>query len=338
MGKKRFLIIDGNALIHRAFHALPPLKTKKGVLVNAVYGFLLVFFKALRELKPEFVAATFDLPAPTFRHEKFKEYKARRPRAPEELYQQIPILKKILKVFNIAIFEKEGFEADDIIGTITNLVEKKQIFPKIENIILSGDLDTLQLIDSETKVYTLKKGVKDTVLYDEKAVQERYGLLPKQMADFKALSGDPSDNIPGIPGIGEKTASLILKEFGTIEELYRELEKRAEKTKILKPKLKEILLKSKDQVFFNKMLVSIRRDAPLEFNLGKCRWEDYNQKEAIKILKELEFQSLIPRLPLSKKEMLSELKKRENGDKIKKTRSSGNLNLGIKVENQKRLF
>ncbi len=201
--QKQLIIIDSNSVIHRAFHALPPLTTKKGEIVNAVYGFLLVFFKAVKEFKPDFIAACFDFPAPTFRHKKFKDYKAKRPVAPKELYSQIPIVKEVLGVFNVSVFEKQGFEADDIIGTISEKFPKKQVLPEVEIVILSGDLDTLQLVNKNTKVYLLKKGVKNTVLYDETLVKERYsGLNPEQLVDLRALRGDPSDNIPGIIGIG----------------------------------------------------------------------------------------------------------------------------------------
>jgi len=295
---ERLIIIDGNSLLHRAYHALPPLTTKKGELVSAIYGFLLVFLKAAREFQPDYLVATFDFPAPTFRHKKFEAYKATRPKAPEEFYSQIPKLKEILKNFNIPIFEKEGYEADDLIGTIVAQAGKKQVFPKIENIILSGDLDTLQLINAQTKVYSLKKGVKDTILYDGEAVKERYqGLQPGQLLDLRALKGDPSDNIPGVPGIGEKTAIGILREFGNLENLYQELDKNAEKAKKLKPKLREMLLKSKEQAFFSKMLAKIREDVPLEFDLKKCQWGKYNKKKITQLFKDLEFYSLINRLP-----------------------------------------
>lgn len=296
--KKRLIIIDSNSLIHRAYHALPPLTTKKGELVNAIYGFLLVFLKAIREFQPDFIAACFDFPAPTFRHKKFKEYKAKRPPAPEELYQQIPKVKEILKGFNVPILEKEGFEADDLIGTIAQSAPKKQILPEIETIILSGDLDTLQLVNPQTKVYTLRKGVKDIILYDQSLVKEKYqGLEPSQLLDFKALKGDPSDNIPGVRGIGEKTAIKLIKEFGNLENLYKNLEKKSEKTKKIKPKLREILIRSKDQAFFSKMLAQIKKDVPVDFNLKKCQWGGYNKQRVTQILKDLEFYSLIERLP-----------------------------------------
>jgi len=300
MNKKRLIIIDSNSIIHRAFHALPPLTTKKGELVNAIYGFLLVFFKAIREFQPDFIAATFDFPAPTFRHKKYKEYKITRPPAPEELYQQIPKVKEVLEAFNVPIFEKEGFEADDLIGTIAKLAPKKQVLPEIETIILSGDLDTLQLVNPQTKVYILRKGVKDIVLYDKTEVEKKYELLPSQLLDFKALRGDPSDNIPGITGIGEKTARDLLLKFGNLENLYKELEELSDKAKKLKPKLREMLLKYKEQAFFSKELAEIKTNVPIDFNLKKCQWREYDKEKITKILSSLEFQSLIKRLPESK--------------------------------------
>lgn len=295
-GKKRLIIIDSNSIIHRAYHALPPLTTKKGELVNAIYGFLLVFFKAIKDFQPDFVVAAFDFPAPTFRHKKFKEYKAKRPPAPEELYQQIPKVKEILEGFNVPIFEKEGFEADDIIGTIAHLAPKRQVLPKIETIILSGDLDALQLVDSQTKVYALRKGVKDIVLYDEAEAEKKYGLKPHQLLDFKALRGDPSDNIPGVTGIGEKTATSLLLKFGSLENIYKEIEENSEKTKNLKPKLKETLLKYKEQAFLSKFLAQINKNTPLDFNLEGCRWRDYDKEKITQIFKKFEFDSLIEKL------------------------------------------
>ncbi len=296
--KLRLIIIDSNSVIHRAYHALPPLTTKKGELVNAVYGFLLVFLKAIREFQPDFIVATFDLPSPTFRSKIYKEYKAKRPPAPKELYQQIPKVKEILKALGVSVFEKEGFEADDIIGAIAELAPKKQVLPEIETIILSGDLDTLQLVNPQTKVYALRKGMKDVVLYDKKLVKEKFqGLEPKQLLDFKALRGDPSDNIPGVTGIGEKTAIELLLEFGSLENLYKEIEKNSEKIKKIKPKLKETLIKYKEQAFLSRDLARIEKNIPLDFNLEKCRFGKYDKKKVIQIFKNFEFYSLIERLP-----------------------------------------
>lgn len=323
MEKKRFIILDSNAILHRAYHALPPLTTKKGELVNAIYGFLLVFLKAIRELQPDLIAATFDLPVPTFRHKKFKGYKATRPKTPKELYQQFPRLKEVLRAFNISIFEKEGFEADDIIGALSKLAQtphqKPGGGPEIETIILSGDLDNLQLVNPKTKVYTLKKGVKDTVLYDENKVLERYGgLTPSQLPDFKALKGDPSDNIPGAPGVGEKTAIALIKEFGSLENLYQYIEQvtipgesasEKEETRVnppkfyeakfrrINPRLLAVLKEYKEQAFFSKMLATIRTDAQVDFTLTRCQWGEYDKKKATRLLENLEFHSLVQRLP-----------------------------------------
>lgn len=323
MGKneKRLIIIDCNSIIHRAYHALPPLTTKKGEMVSAIYGFLLVFFKAIREFQPDYIAACFDFPGKTFRHKKFKEYKAKRPPAPKELYQQIPKVKEVLEAFSVSVFEKEGFEADDIIGTISKLVPKKQIIPKIETIILSGDRDVLELIDSQTKVYVLQKRMKDTFLYDENQVKEKYqGLNPKQLKDFKALRGDPSDNIPGVTGVGEKTAIELLLKFGGLENIYKEIEENSEKAKNLKPKLKEILVKYKEQAFLSKTLAQINKNIPLDFKLEECKWGKYKKEKIVKILKDLEFYSLVRRL--------SEFETFKEVDKIQET----------KVGKQKALF
>ncbi len=296
--EKHLLIIDANSVIHRAYHALPRLTTKDGELVNAVYGFLLVFLKAIKDFQPDFIAACFDHPSPTFRHKKYKEYKAKRPPAPEDLYQQIPKVKEVLEAFGVSFFEKEGLEADDLIGTIARLSPKKQVFPKIETIILSGDLDTLQLINPQTKVYALRKGVKDVVLYDEDMVKEKFqGLTPFQLLDFKALRGDPSDNIPGVTGVGEKTAISLLLEFNSLDKLYRELEGSSDKAKKIRPKLKETLLKYKEQAFLSRDLARIEKDATISFNLEKCKWGEYNREKMAGILEQLEFTSLIKRLP-----------------------------------------
>ncbi len=312
--EKHLLIIDANSVIHRAYHALPRLTTKKGELVNAVYGFLLVFLKAIKDFQPDFIVACFDHPSPTFRHKKYKEYKAKRPPAPEDLYQQIPKVKEILETFGVSFFEKEGLEADDLIGTIAFLSPKKQVFPKVETIILSGDLDTLQLINPQTKVYVLRKGVKDVILYDEALVKEKFqGLIPAQLLDFKALRGDPSDNIPGVTGVGEKTAISLLLELDSLDKLYRELEKNSDKAKKIKPRLRETLLRYKEQAFLSRDLARIKKDALADFNLEKCKWGEYDKEKIVSLLKQLEFTSLIERLP--------------GGENKKKNPIGGNLKL-----------
>lgn len=296
--KKRLVVIDSNSVIHRAYHALPPLTTKDGDLVNAVYGFLLVFLKTIKDFHPDFIAACFDTRGKTFRHQKFEKYKAKRPPAPENLYSQIPKVKEVLRVFKVPVFEKEGFEADDLIGTIVSQAPKKQVLPKIETIILSGDLDNLQLVDAKTQVYFLKKGVKDVVLYDEKSVEERYqGLKPKQLTDYRALRGDPSDNIPGVTGIGEKTARELLLKFENLDNLYQEIEQGSKRIKDIKPRIKDLLIKYKEQASISKQLAQIEKSVPIEFNLKSCSWGGYSKEEAAKVLKDFEFYSLIKKLP-----------------------------------------
>ena len=291
MNHKRLVVIDSNSVIHRAFHALPSLTTKEGDLVNAVYGFLLVFFKALKEFRPDYVAAVFDFPAPTFRHEKYKEYKAQRPSTPEQLCRQIPKIKEILRAFGVPIFEKQGFEADDLIGALVRAAEKKQAFPRLEIIILTGDTDLLQLVNPQTRVYILKKGAKDTILYDENLVGEKYlGLKPEQLLDLRALKGDPSDNIPGVRGVGEKTAIGLIKEYGNLENIYHNLP-------LIPGRVREKLILHKQDAFFSRELAKIDQNAPIDFNLEKCRWGNYKQAKIQKVLEELEFRSLIKKLP-----------------------------------------
>lgn len=287
MTKGKFLLIDGNALVHRAFHAIPPLTTKKGEMVNAVYGFLAILFKALREVGPEYAAATFDLAGPTFRHLEYQEYKAHRVKAPQELYDQLMRVKEAVSIFNIPIFEKEGFEADDVIGTIAEKLKKEK---NLEIIILTGDLDTLQLVNSHTKIYTLKKGLSDSVMYDEKAVKDRYGLEPKQMADFKGLKGDPSDNIPGVPGIGDKTASNLLTEFKTLDNLLANLKK------VKNEKLCQKLTELSDQALFSRALATINKETPIDFKIKDCLWREFSVEPARKFLTDMEFSSLVPRM------------------------------------------
>src|SRR3989338_9158154 len=277
---QRFMIIDGNALVHRAFHALPPLSTKDGTLVNAVYGFTTVLMKALKELKPEYAAVAFDLPGGTFRDELYKEYKAKRVKQPQELYDQLPLVKEIVRAFGIPVVEKPGFEADDVIATLArqakglSLTGAKDSPLEIETVIVTGDMDTLQLVDEHTKIYSFRKGFSDTVIYDEKAVQEKYGLRPDQMIDYKALRGDPSDNIPGVRGIGEKTAAELLQKFGTVENLYKEIERLSDeviKDRGVKPGVLEALRKYKDDGVLGKKLVELKKDVEIKIKIEDCK-------------------------------------------------------------------
>lgn len=285
--KKTLIVFDSNSVIHRAFHALPPLTTKRGEVVGAVYGFLLVFLKAIKEFQPDFVAACFDVKGPTFRHEKYAQYKAQRPKAPPELYLQIPMVKDVLKNFGVPVYEKQGFEGDDLIGTIAETTSHEDV----ETIIISGDSDNLQLINDKIKVYALRKGVKDTVLYDEGKVVEKYlGLKPRQLIDYRALRGDPTDNIPGVKGIGEKTATDLLQRFENLENIYQKLDE-------IKPKTKDLLVQFKEDALISKDLATIDQGVPMEFNLQDCSWNNYDKERAAKSLEELGFLSLIPRLP-----------------------------------------
>ena len=225
---KRLVLIDGNALVHRAFHALPPLTSPNGVITNAVFGFSSILIKMIKELKPDYIVATFDLAGPTFRHEEFEDYKSQRVKAPDELYAQMGLVKEVLNAFGIPVYTRQGYEADDVIGTI---VIKAQKNDNLQIVITTGDLDTLQLVKGKKVViFTLRRGVTDTVIYDEEAVKERYGLKPAQLNDFRGLKGDPSDNIPGVVGIGEKTAARLIGEFGSLDKLYDYLENKDRKS------------------------------------------------------------------------------------------------------------
>jgi len=293
---KRLVLIDSNAIVHKAFHAIPPLTNRDGEQVNAIYGFASILLKIISDLNPDYIAATYDLPAPTFRHIEYDQYKAKRIKAPDELYEQIPKSQEILKGFNINVFEKEGYEADDVIGTIA-----RKFSDKLEILILTGDLDTLQLIDENIRVYALRKGMSDIVIYDAEKVFERYELQPDQMIDYKGLRGDPSDNIPGIKGVGEKTASILLKEFHTIENMYKVLDKikpgDIKKYKFLTPKLLEKIRQEKQMAFFSKKLSTIYDKVPIDVELKDLDWKKgYDIKNAEAALDKYHFKSLINRL------------------------------------------
>src|SRR3989338_612453 len=288
--QKRLIIIDSSSLLYRAFHALPPLTSKTGQPTGAVYGFLLTLFKAMKDLQATHIAACFDTPKPTFRHEQFADYKATRLPPPDALILQFPLIKEVLKTLGIPLFEKEGFEADDLIATIAEKLKGSDI----EIFILSGDLDNLQLVNHHTKVYTLGKGIKDSVIYDEQKVMERFGVKPEQMNDFKALTGDASDNIPGVSGIGKTTAADLIQRFGNLKNLYDEL---ATDTAVLKPKIKEALKNNKENAFLSLELVQTKKDVEINFSLESCRFGNFDQQKVKNIFYELGFTSLVERLP-----------------------------------------
>jgi DNA polymerase-1 len=297
MAHEKFMIIDGNALLHRAWHALPPLTTQKGEIVNAVYGFIQIFFKALKEIEPTFCVVTFDRKGPTFRHEQYAEYKATRVKQPDELYAQIDRIKEVLTALNIPIFEKDGFEADDVIATLSKNIT--QSYPEAEKIIVTGDMDTLQLVDERTKVFTPRKGITDTVLFDVDAVAERYdGLSPTDLTFYKSLRGDPSDNIPGIKGIGEKTAIDIVKAFKTSRRLLEWIDegKHDQDAQELKEKVRALLKEQKDAFALSWDLVTLRSDVPLDADLSSARLGIVDSTALVTLFQELEFKSLLPRI------------------------------------------
>ncbi len=303
---KRLILLDSHAILHRAYHALPDFATSKGEPTGALYGLSTMLIKIIEDLKPDYIVACYDLKGPTYRHEIYKEYKAGRQKTDDDLIIQINRSQDVFKALNIPIYSKEGFEADDIIGTIVEQVKheerrKEKGEGKLEVIIASGDMDTMQLIDgTDVKVYTLKKGIKDTIMYDEEAVKERFGFGPLLIPDYKGLRGDPSDNIPGIRGIGEKSGTALITAFGTIEDMYKELEKGNEKafTKAgMTPRLIQLLKDNKEEAEFSKMLATIRRDAPIQFVVPEKTFkEDLDIKKVGEFWTNLEFRTLLPRL------------------------------------------
>lgn len=293
---ERYMLIDGNALIHRGYHAIPVLNTKTGEQTNAVYGFTMILLKAIKDIKPNAIACTFDLAGPTFRHEQYKEYKATRVKADQELYDQIPRVKEVVRALNIPIFEKKGYEADDVLGTLALHIHEHH--RDAEVLIATGDLDTLQLVNHKIKVYTMRKGIADTVIYDEKAVRERYGLLPNQMVDFKALRGDPSDNIPGVKGIGEKTAGELIKQFGSLDKLYQAIRNKKEEIRDkIKPRILSLLEEQEEQARMSYKLSTIDCNAPVETEVPKYDFDANHLQQTVRLFQELEFRSLLNKLP-----------------------------------------
>ena len=317
---KILMVVDGNSLIHRGFHAIPHLSTSKGYPSNGVYGFVLIFLNAIKLIKPDYVAVAFDVSGPTFRDKIFKDYKAKRVKAPQELYDQIPKVKEFVQSLNLPIFEKQGFEGDDIIGTLVKHVDLSPTLSLrgegVRRVIVTGDLDSLQLVDESTSVFTTKKGLSEIIEYDDKAVQERFGFGPEYVVDYKALRGDPSDNIPGVAGIGEKGAIDLIKKFGHIEELYKALESdpsthsttaqggeqsrttsSGRKASQLSVKLRQKLLDHKADALLSKKLATIDTQVKFPFDLEKTKFGTYDAKKALEFLREMEFKSLFDKLP-----------------------------------------
>lgn len=282
MSQKTMIIIDGNSLVHRAFHAIPPLSNSQGLATNAVFGFTNMLLKVLAEENPGYIAVAFDIGRVTFRHNDFGDYKATRKPTPEDLRPQFPLLKDVLKAMQIQIFEIENFEADDLIGTLSAHAEQAGI----KSIILTGDRDALQLVSPLTSVKLTRKGISELDEYDAGKVWDRFGITPLQYTDFKGLTGDPSDNVPGVPGIGEKTASRLLKEYGSLESLLAAASEITGRTG-------EQVRAFKEQAELSKKLVTICREVPVDIDLEQCRWKGPDYKELLDIFKKLEFKSLI---------------------------------------------
>lgn len=298
MKKNTLVIIDGNAIIHRAYHALPPLTKKDGTIVNAVYGFASMLLKVLSDVKPTHIAVCFDVPGGTFRDEIFEDYKATREKADQELYDQIPLIHDLVETCNIPIFTKEGFEADDVIGTIATQVQQDDQFDEI--LIVTGDKDLLQLVDdNKIKVYLLRKGMSDIVMYDEQKVHEKFSFGPKQVIDYKALCGDSSDNIPGVTGVGDKTATIIINAFGTVDSLYEKIANDDPMIEVvLKPGVIKKLKAQQEQALMSYDLATIRTDVEgVEFSSKEAVIHELPTQDIAEFLKEYEFFSLIKRLP-----------------------------------------
>src|SRR5918995_1878125 len=282
------MLIDGPSLVYRGYFALPPLTLSDGTLVNAVFGFLQIVLRGMQDVKPDYAMVSFDIGKPQFRFDAFPDYKKGRPGMPDDLRAQFPIVREIASMMNIPTRELEGFEADDVIGTLT----KKATAADVDTMIVSGDLDGLQLVDDHVRLLTTRMGVAATVIYDEARVMDRYGLRPDQMLDYKALKGDTSDNIPGVPGVGEKTAISLLQQFGTLDGIYERLDE-------VKGKLRDRLAEHRESAFMSREIGRILVDLPVELDVEEARTGHYDRRAVAQRFRELEFRSLIDRLPPS---------------------------------------
>ncbi|HIU59814.1 MAG TPA: DNA polymerase I, partial [Candidatus Stercoripulliclostridium merdigallinarum] len=277
---EKLILLDSNSLLNRAFYALPPLENKKGVVTNAVYGYLTMLLRLIDDEKPTHVAAVFDVHAPTFRHDMYDGYKATRKPMPEELRPQLPLLHEVLNAMGVKIVEMAGYEADDVIGTLAKRF-------KVPSVIVSGDRDVLQLVDDKISVYHTRRGVTDVKVYDL-ATLAAEGFTPEKIIEYKALRGDASDNIPGCPGVGEKTAMTLLNDFGSVDGVYRHISE-------IKGKLAEKLTASKDLVELSKELATINTSVPVECELKDLEFKPHYGAEFVSIMNDLEFFKLLPR-------------------------------------------
>ncbi len=297
--KKRLVILDTHAILHRAYHALPDFSSSKGEPTGALYGLISILVRIMQDLGPDYVAAAYDLPGETFRHVAYDKYKAHRIKGDDALIEQIKRSRDVLKAFGLAVYEAKGFEADDVIGTIVEQTKKDK---NLEVVIASGDMDTLQLVQGKrVKVFTMRKGLTDIVTYDERAVRGRFGFGPESVPDLKAIMGDASDNIKGVPGVGEGSALKLIRQYGSLEGVYKALKKdgveKVAKRAGIQTRYAQLVADNKEDAVFSKMLATIRRDAPVDFKLPKQTWrESADVSKALDMLSEFEFRSLIPRV------------------------------------------
>lgn len=291
MQKPVLVLFDGNAIIHRAYHAFENTRTltvsKTGEVVSAVYGFTQMLLKVINELKPTCYAIAFDTRSPTFRHKMYDQYKIHRPATPTELIGQLGRVRQLVEAFNLPIFELDGYEADDILGTLSHQASEQGI----DTIIVTGDADAMQLVSPQVKVFAPKKAFGDTMLYDAAAVSEKYGVPPEHIADLKALMGDASDNIPGVPGIGSKTAVKLIQQFGSLEEIYNHIDE------VTPARFQTILRDNEAIARQSKKLATIVTDVPVKLNLDNCHFRNYDRNRVTELFRELEFFSLLPKLP-----------------------------------------
>ncbi|HET7168246.1 MAG TPA: DNA polymerase I [Candidatus Limnocylindrales bacterium] len=288
MPSERLMLLDGYGLVYRGYFALPPLTTSKGELVNGVFGFASIVLRGIADLQPDYLAVSFDLPGPTFRHEQYADYKATRVKMPDDLRDQFPKVREVVKALRIPVYEMPGYEADDVIGTITQQLDPRD---DLETTIVTVDLDMLQLVTPRVRLMTTRSGVENTVMYDVARIDERFGLRPDQMIDYKALKGDPTDNIPGVPGVGEKTAAKLIREFGDLDTLFARIDE------VTPEKLRDKLREHRDQIAQGKDLSTIVRDLPIAFDLDAARLGDYDRDTVVRLFREYEFRTLIERLP-----------------------------------------
>ena len=288
---KRLVLIDGHAMVYRAYYAYPALSSPSGQLVNAVYGFTALLLKTIDELRPDYLAVAFDLPFPTFRHAAYMAYQAKRKSMDLDMKDQISIVQEVVEAADIPIFTAPGFEADDVIGTIA----KQSLQNKVDEVVIvTGDRDMLQLVGKGVKICMPAKGMSQTRIFDSKGVHEYLGVTPGQVVDYKALTGDPSDNYPGVPGIGPKTAVTLIEEYGTLENIYKRLETRDWK---LGNNIAKKLVEGQESGVLSKELAAIRDDVPVEFDLERAKLNGFREnKRLINKLKELGFRSLVARI------------------------------------------